>query len=73
MNSAKKLIEFDLEDGTSVYVEVEDPKAGQGTRLVSSKGEKGIEKSENKFTEAVKKIKPAAEAVLNTFRDMNTP
>ncbi|MDM8517898.1 CU044_2847 family protein [Desulfobacterales bacterium HSG16] len=72
MNSVKKLIEFELEDGTPVYIEVEDPKAGQGTQLVS-RGGKGIEKSENKFTEAVKKIKPAAEAVLDTFRDMNTP
>jgi hypothetical protein len=68
----KKLIEFEL-DGQSVYFEAEMSEA-EGVRRVSrSGGEDEPEKAVSRFTEAVARIKPAAEVVLNAFREMNTP
>jgi hypothetical protein len=67
----KKLIEFEL-DGQPVYVEAEVSEA-EGVRLVSQGGNDEPEKAAARFTEAVARIKPAAEVVLNAFREMNTP
>ncbi|CAK8724112.1 Trypsin-co-occurring domain-containing protein [Candidatus Electronema halotolerans] len=67
----KKLIEFEL-DGQPVYVEAEVSEA-EGMRRVSRGGGDEPERAESRFVEAVARIKPAAEAVLNAFREMNTP
>jgi hypothetical protein len=67
----KKLIEFEL-DGQPVYVETEIS-GQQGIDLVSRGGDDEPEKADFRFTDAVARIKPAAEAVLNAFREMNTP
>jgi len=57
-------------DGKPVYIEVEETEEGI-TRV--GRTEDGIEKAENKFTRAISHIKPAAEAILNTFREMSAP
>ncbi|MCP5007951.1 MAG: hypothetical protein GY941_29055 [Planctomycetes bacterium] len=63
----KKVIPFDL-DGSPVYIEVDDVvEEIDGERLVARENE------ENRFEEAVAKVKPAAEAVLKTFQKMDTP
>ncbi len=67
----KKLIEFEL-DGQPVYVETEISEQ-QGIELVSLGKEEEPEKAVSRFTDAVARIKPAAEVVLNAFREMNTP
>ena len=66
-----KLIEFEL-NGQPVYVETEITEA-EGMRRVSRGGDDGPEKAVSRFTDAVARIKPAAEVVLNAFREMNTP
>jgi len=65
----KKIIQFDL-DGMPVCVEVEE-KEGGSQRV--SRSEDGIEKTNARFQDALAHIKPAAEAVLKTFQDINTP
>ncbi|WP_420207816.1 CU044_2847 family protein [Candidatus Electronema sp. JC] len=68
----KKLVEFEL-DGQPVYFETEISEA-EGIRRVSrGGGEDEPEKAVSRFTEAVARIKPAAEVVLNAFKEMNTP
>lgn len=67
----KKLIEFEL-DGQPVYVEAEVSEA-EGMRRVSRGGDNEPERAESHFVDAVARIKPAAEVVLNAFREMNTP
>lgn len=67
----KELVNFEL-DGKPVYVEVEETDSGEGI-IRASRGDDGIRKAETKFTEALARVKPAAEAVLNTFHDINTP
>ncbi len=68
----KHLVEFELEDGSTIAVEAEGE--GRGAQRVTRGGREGeTEKAESKFTEAVAKVKPAAELVLNAFRELNTP
>jgi len=53
-----------------MYVETaEDTASGQRV----SKSREGIEEAEKSFTDAVAHIKPAAEKVLQAFREMNSP
>ena len=67
----KKLVEFEL-NGQPVYVETAISEQ-QGIELVSLGKEDEPEKAADSFAEVVARIKPAAELVLNSFREMNTP
>ncbi|MCI5157484.1 MAG: hypothetical protein D3906_03425 [Candidatus Electrothrix sp. AUS1_2] len=67
----KKLIEFEL-DGRPVYVETTISEQ-QGIELVSPGKEDEPEKASESFEKVIARIKPAAELVLNAFREMNTP
>ena len=67
----KKLIEFEL-DGQPVYIETEISDQ-QGMERIAQGREDEPEQAESRFTDAVARIKPAAEVVLNAFREMNTP
>ncbi|MCP4109254.1 MAG: hypothetical protein GY749_27635 [Desulfobacteraceae bacterium] len=67
----KRVIQFDLDENENpVYIEIEDPGYGG---IEQAGLEDTIEKAQNKFVEAIERVKPAAEAVLNSFREMNTP
>jgi hypothetical protein len=69
MSTVKKVLEFEL-DGQPVYVEAELSDEGQ---LVSqTEGDEPVQ-ADSRFTDAVTRIRPAAEFVLNAFREMNTP
>ncbi|HSO20634.1 MAG TPA: CU044_2847 family protein [Desulfosarcina sp.] len=65
----RRMLEYDM-DGEKVYVEADDD--GSGTQRVARGGEPVVA-TDSKFQEAIARIRPAAEAVLNTFREMNTP
>jgi hypothetical protein len=71
----KNIIQFEL-DGKPVFIEVEA--SGEtftfGSQLSGRRNEDGIEEqSGTRFTEAIARIRPAAEAVLHSFKEMNTP
>jgi len=60
----KNVVEFKLDDDTPVFVEIEDSHAAYGTQRVSRGGrEAAIEGTENRFKDAIARIKPAAEMV----------
>lgn len=63
-------VPFEMEDGTQIYVEVEDSPGGM-QRV--GRGGADEEKTAGKFQEAINQVRPAAEAVLNSLREMNTP
>jgi hypothetical protein len=67
----KKLVAFEL-DGQSVFVETEISEQ-QGLERIARGTEDEPEPAESRFVDAVERIKPAAEVVLNAFREMNTP
>lgn len=70
--NGKRIVEFKLDDDSPIFVEVEDSET-YGIKRVGRVGEEGIAKAENRFMEAIARVKPAAEAVLRSFREMNTP
>ena len=67
----RKLIEFEM-DGQPVFVEAAISES-EGMERIARGTEDEPEQAESRFTEAVAHIKPAAELMLKTFRDMNTP
>lgn len=65
----KRLIEFHLEDGTTIMAEVDELNVEGGVVPVSTKlGE--VEKAETTFEAAVSKIRPVAESVITTLCDI---
>jgi hypothetical protein len=67
----KHFVEFELEDGQTVVVEAEGE--GSGVQRVGRDGEAPTEKAQSRFMNAIARVKPAAEVVLNAFQEMNTP
>lgn len=66
----KQLIEFPLEDGETIVVEVNEPEEEYGSRRVA-RGTKGEpEKASQTFEQALSKIRPATEKVITTLRDL---
>jgi hypothetical protein len=69
----RALIELKLGDGTSVYVEgTGDVAASQGPQRVS-RGQAGAQEATDRFEDAVARIRPAAQALLDSLKDLNTP
>ena len=68
----KRLVEFPLEDGTTVLVESDEAESkgpvvrGVGAREIT-------EKAEQTFETALSRIKPAAAAVIAKLRDLSDP
>lgn len=64
----KRLIEFNLEDGGSVFVETDEPETGGTTR--ASRSSKIADEAKETFEQALSKIRPATEKVLTTLRGL---
>jgi hypothetical protein len=71
--ATKQLLQFELEDGSSIFVEVsEGPGEAYGPRRVG-RGVEASEQAVQRFNETIARVRPAAEAVLKTFQGLNTP
>ena len=70
--NGKEILEFNLADGTPVYVETTGVAADSSLRRVSRRAE-GILKADSRFEEAIGRIRPAAQALLDSLRELNTP
>lgn len=68
----KRLIEFPLEDGSTILIQVDEPEPEGGTVRVARPGEV-TETARLTFEEAVSKTRPAAERIIATLRDMSHP
>ncbi len=68
----KRFVEFPLEDGSTILVEVDEPERAGGTTLVSG-GKKTVEKANQSFEAALDKVKPTANAVISKLRDLYDP
>ena len=62
----KRLIEYKLEDGSPIVVEVDEPEGGPQP---VSRGV--IEKAKTSFAEALEKVKPTAETIIAKLRDLS--
>jgi Trypsin-co-occurring domain 1 len=65
----KRLVEFPLEDGGSIVVEVDEPGPETGFEQVSRPGEIA-EKAGQTFEVALEKIRPAAVAIVAKLIDL---
>ena len=66
-----EIIEFLLESGESVYLEVEEGDSVEARP--ASLGEGAIQTASETFETALEKVKPAARAVVQAFRELNEP
>ena len=72
MMTMKHLLQYELPDGSPVYVEAEVPDEVAGRQRVARQpGE--VDNTQQRFVDVIGHIKPAAEAVLDTLRELNTP
>ncbi|MCP3964598.1 MAG: hypothetical protein GY719_42760 [bacterium] len=70
----KRLVEFELDDGTPVYVEINEESPREIEKVGGRRGKDTDDPPKGgSFEGAIGRIKPAAEAVLNAFREFNTP
>ncbi len=67
----KHLVEFSLEDGGSILVEVEGPE--MGGMVPVSRGEGVPEKARQSFEAALDKVRPAAQAIIKKLRSLHDP
>ncbi|SRR5260221_6598522 len=64
------VIEFPLEDGESILVEVTDQEEARGARRAARGTEGEPEQSPQTFEQALSKIRPATEKVITTLRGL---
>lgn len=67
-----RLIEFPLEDGGHILVEVETVISGQGISPASRPSEI-IEKANKSFEAAIATVKPIATAIIGKIRELQDP
>jgi hypothetical protein len=66
----KHFIEFPLEDGSTIVVEVQEPEGERGMRRAARGSEEEPEKAPQTFEHALSKIRPATEKVIATLRGL---
>jgi hypothetical protein len=68
----KHIVEFPMENGDVLLVEVDDPMAS-GATLRGGHGSEMLERAQMTYEQAVDKIKPAAESIVRRIRDIPEP
>lgn len=63
----KRLIEYPLEEGGTILVEVNDPLAEEGI-VKAARGDEAVVHASQTFEQALDTLKPAAGAVVKKFR-----
>jgi hypothetical protein len=64
----KRLVEFPLEDGTTLLVEIEEPDQGG---LVKASLSETIAKAEQTLEKSLEKVKPAAQFLIQQIRKLH--
>jgi hypothetical protein len=64
----KRLVEFPLEDGTSLIVEVDEPETGGVVK--ASRGDV-LERAHQTMEKSLEKVKPAAQFILTQLRKLH--
>ncbi|MFB8790864.1 MAG: CU044_2847 family protein [Potamolinea sp.] len=66
----KRIVEFPLESGDSVLIEVDEPGP---TDARIGLGNKVVKTAQQSFESALEKVKPLASAILSKVRSLNEP
>jgi len=67
----KRLVEFPLDQGGSVVIEVDDPPGGPVTRGLGKDRSTLVEKSDKTFEDATAAVTPAARSLIARLRSMD--
>ncbi len=67
-----ELVEFTLQDNTTVLIEVQETEVGAIERVSLPSGRMIIQ-AQQTFEEALDKVKPLASSILNKLKGLNTP
>ena len=67
----KQLVEFPLEDGTTILVEVDAPE--EGGMVPAARGGEVVAKAQQTFENALETIRPAARAIVAKLRALHDP
>ena len=65
----KRLVEFPLEDGTSMLVEIEEP--DQSGLVKASRSDDVVAKAHQTLEKSLEKVKPAAQFVIQKLRELH--
>ncbi|MFB2768544.1 CU044_2847 family protein [Pelatocladus sp. BLCC-F211] len=68
----KRLIQFPLEDGSYILVEVEQPESEDSIGRIGRE-EDILLKTEQTFETALERVKPIANTIINKLRSLNQP
>lgn len=66
----KRLVEFPLEEGGTILVEVEMP---EGAGMVPAARGEVAQRAQQTFEQALEKIRPAAQAIIKKLRALHDP
>ncbi len=67
----RRLIEFPLEDGGSIWVEVDVPE--ETGRVPAARGGEVVQRAQQSFEAALDKVRPAAAAIIAKLRALHDP
>lgn len=71
---ARQLVEFPLQDGGTVLVQVDDGAPGEVTRGWADRDTRVVEQARQSFEQAVGRVQPAVQGLLNQLRSLaDTP
>ena len=66
----KRLVEFPLQDGGTMFVEVDEPEPPGGV-VRAARPSDVVEKAKETLEDALDKIKPAAESIIDKLRGLH--
>jgi hypothetical protein len=69
----KRLVEFPLDHGGSVLIEIDEPPAGLTTRGLGKDRSSVIEEADKTFEEATAAVTPAARSLITRLRSIEDP
>jgi hypothetical protein len=67
---ARQLVEFPLQDGGTVLVEVDDGSVGEVTRGWGDRDMRVVEHAQQSFEQAISRVQPAVQGLLSQLRSL---
>ncbi len=68
----KRMIEFPLEDGSTILVEVDEPEPQDGI-VQAARPDEVFQKAQQTFEQALDTVKPAASTIIKKLRSLQDP
>jgi len=73
IGAVKELVQFQLSDGGSIIVEVEESESERGLTRAGRRADEPIIAAQQRLEDAIEVVRPAANAVLHKLRNVGSP